>query len=398
MVLFSLLALQAQAASVSVWSNADFADSVEISGTDQWQTGYASDPWVGIDADELGTFALPITDDNGGAFGSGSAADNWLVNLDAVAGEGWLSSIVYSEDDDTVGLVINASAGDTYYGMAVVGGEDAAGDGLSYGSNPFGYTSGPWLVLYKLDGGTLTILDEVSRQGFPQGAFFKLAIGVNDRQVWGRFWSDADDAWGDATVLVGTDTTPLPAGPAGLYAYDAGYIDDGLVTAFGGMEQFAYDDDDDGVLDDDDNCETVANPDQADRDLDGVGSACDDDEATGDDGGGDDGGGADDGSDGGGADDGGTDDGGGDDGGTGDDGSGDDGSGDDGGGDDGGAGADGTLDAEGDNNVDYEGDGLQGGDTDRDGKVSACASVPAGSTGLGLLALVGLIGVRRRQD
>ena len=67
-------------------------------------------------------------------------------------------------------------------------------------------------------------------------------------------------------------------------------------------------------------------------------------------------------------------------------------------GDDGGVGADGTLDAEGDNNVDYEGDGVRGGDADPDAKVSGCASVPAGSTGLGLLALVGLIGIRRRQD
>ena len=35
------------------------------------------------------------------------------------------------------------------------------------------------------------------------------------------------------------------------------------------------DDDDDGVVDDDDNCEKVNNPDQTDRDGDGIGTACD---------------------------------------------------------------------------------------------------------------------------
>jgi MYXO-CTERM domain-containing protein len=48
--------------------------------------------------------------------------------------------------------------------------------------------------------------------------------------------------------------------------------------------------------------------------------------------------------------------------------------------------------------VEYDAEGLPGSSSGQDGKVSACSSVPAGSAGLGVLALVGLIGVRRRQD
>ena len=393
MLLISLLTLHAHAASVAIWSNPDFPDQVELDGRDQWVSGYGSDPWYGLESDDFGTFALPLTDDNGGSFGSGDAYDNWLVNEDAVTGQGWMTAVAYSEDDDTVGVVINLSSADTYYGLAVVGGAGLAPDGLTYGLNPFGYTSGPLIVLYKVDNGTLTILDEVRSSGFPQGDFFKLGVGVNGRQVWGRYWSSADDAFGDGTVLVATDSTPLPEGASGFYAFDSGYGDSFQVTAFGTMDLYAYDDDADGVIDDEDNCETVANPDQADRDGDGIGAACDSDEGTADDGGGDDGGG-----------DGG--DGGSDDGGDGGDGGSDDGGGSDGGGEDGGdgddAGSDGGddgVDPDGDAGIEYEAEGIAGGNANQDGKVSACSAVLGRSTGAGIVvALLGVLGLRRRRD
>ena len=40
----------------------------------------------------------------------------------------------------------------------------------------------------------------------------------------------------------------------------------------------ALDTDDDGVIDDEDNCQDDANPEQADKDGDGIGAACDDDD------------------------------------------------------------------------------------------------------------------------
>ncbi|HCH64780.1 MAG: hypothetical protein CL927_18425, partial [Deltaproteobacteria bacterium] len=133
MLLLSVLALQAQAASVSVWTNADFPDQTELSGRDQWKSGYDSDPWYGLVSEDYGSFAVPLTDDNGGSFGAGEAADNWFVNEDAVTEQGWMTAVAYSEDDDTVGVVLNLSAADTYYGMAVVGANGEAPDGLTYG-------------------------------------------------------------------------------------------------------------------------------------------------------------------------------------------------------------------------------------------------------------------------
>ena len=91
-----------------------------------------------------------------------------------------------------------------------------------------------------------------------------------------------------------TDSDPLPAGSIGFYAYNIGGIEDGDdYTFFGEVDVFAYDDDDDGVMDDEDNCEDVANEDQQDLDGDGIGSACDDDEGSGDESAGSDGGGGD---------------------------------------------------------------------------------------------------------
>ena len=102
-----------------------------------------------------------------------------------------------------------------------------------------------------------------------------MAGGVNDGRVFARVWNDPDADWADAdVVLSATDDAQIPAGGYGFYAYEAGFDD--YPSAFRAITAFQYDDDDDGVADDEDNCEFVPNADQADADGDGVGDAGED--------------------------------------------------------------------------------------------------------------------------
>mgnify|MGYP003329751944 CR=1 FL=1 len=51
--------------------------------------------------------AASSTDDNGGSFGSGGAADNWLVNDNIDGTDNYIVTTAWSTDDDTLGLVFN---------------------------------------------------------------------------------------------------------------------------------------------------------------------------------------------------------------------------------------------------------------------------------------------------
>ena len=75
-----------------------------------------------------------------------------------------------------------------------------------------------------------------------------------------------------------TDPNPLPAGVAGVYAYDCGYSEGwGSVSGcfFDELRATRMDDDNDLVANDEDNCIVDANADQADVDGDGIGDICD---------------------------------------------------------------------------------------------------------------------------
>lgn len=383
----------AQAANREVWRFSSWADGRSLSGRDGWSSGYSADSWVGVADDAGGTYAAPTTDDNGGAFGDGGPADNFLVQTGLPVAQGYLTAIAYTTDDDTLGLVLDQEDALNYYALMIVGPTSGGGsDGLTIGSNPFG--SGiRRAVLVKVQSGVITELDSEEGVGFPLGSLFKIGIGRNNNQIWARIWTDPDARFSAAdTVLVGADTARFGPGAFGLYAYDIG----SPITAFGEVVVYQYDDDDDGVFDDVDNCETTANPDQRDDDGDGIGAACDPDEAApGDDGA--------DGTDGtidtglpgdGGAGDDGADEGGAGDGGEGGAADGDGGAGEDGS-DDGAADAGGTADGD----VDLgEGEALSGNIYGDEDKASGCACSGAGSAmgGLGF-ALAGLWARRRRR-
>lgn len=284
--LLLLVSSLASAGSVETWSDEDFGNGDPIVGSGGWDCGYNEDDWYGYYVDfGAGTesYVFSATDDNGGSFGSGDAADNWVVNSNIDSTDGYIVTTAWTLDDDTWGLVFNFEDDQNYNMLALVGGE-YVGDGAGAASNPFGFTE-LGMFLLRIEGGSVTVLDSTGTY-YPYNSIFKLAAGSNDGTVWGKVWFDPDAAWSDTDVDLSASDRAGFSGSAGFYAYDMGGLNrDDSYAGFGPIFHYAYDEDDDGVIDDEDNCEDVANPDQEDADGNGVGTACDPDEAGADAGG-----------------------------------------------------------------------------------------------------------------
>ncbi len=251
-------------ADVALWSRDEFGNG-EIAGSDGWTNGYAADPWWA----EAGN-AYALTDDGiedpgagGDGFGSGWAADNWLIR-----GETCVDCAVVAktenEDDDPLGLVLAHDGDRSFY--------------LAYSTNdqfvppleapPNG---GGGVILQRVSDGVASVLGSWDESG------------IDLTQVKMRLERDGDAVrvYVDDTVFIDvTDPAPLPEGKAGMFAYQSG-SGDGSDAWISKMEVYLLDGDDDGVADDSDNCEVVANESQDDSDGDGFGDACDDLEGPG---------------------------------------------------------------------------------------------------------------------
>lgn len=247
----------APAAEIDLWLKGQFGSDGPLAGQDGWVHGFDEDPWY-TDGDGAYTDSdLNNSDTPGATYGSGWAADNWIVRGELVA-EGGIEAEYTNEDDDTIGVVM-AHDGDATFYLA----------GHSDGSvpPPMGTIDDPTLFLIRVEAGAATVL--AARVLDLSGGPHLVRLDRDDE----RLTISVDGA----LQLQVDDPAPLAAGQAGFYAYDTG--DDGwggTEAWFDGVRVFAWDEDDDGVADDLDNCEEIANAEQVDTDADGIGDSCED--------------------------------------------------------------------------------------------------------------------------
>ena len=243
-----LLALHtpyAEAASIEAWSRSDFGSNTFLSGVDGWINGYGDDLWYGDGGWALSATDHDIGDSTGDFYGSGWAADNWLIRGDNV-GDGGIVASILNEDDDAIGLVANHDGNNSFY-MAFHTADSAP--------PPLNNIQGPHLFLVKTDSGNATELGRVQRS-LKRDEVHELRLEQNDGVVRVTLNGKVE--------LEVSDSSPLPPGRAGLYAYNSGYEGDWHTTnaLFDDVEVYWFDEDNDGVPDDTDNCEFDANPSQ----------------------------------------------------------------------------------------------------------------------------------------
>lgn len=260
-VFWLLLPLTASAGEIEALEIDGFRgeDGTELVGRDGWEGGYEEDAWRIFDG-----WAVSWTDDNVGQqdpdFGTGTAMDNWVFTGPA-AQDVVVRAVAANQDDDFLGLVFGHQDGRNYY---------LAGITQNAAPPPVFAVDGSQLLVYRIEDGRAEIL-------------LSQRIRPSELTVWEIVFDD-----GEITVRAGADEdfevefiiedeAPLGPGHAGLYAYDTGH-DGGFNSTEAGFNYFGIwwvDEDDDGVIDDEDNCEEAPNTDQSDVDEDGIGDACD---------------------------------------------------------------------------------------------------------------------------
>jgi MYXO-CTERM domain-containing protein len=258
-MLMMMIAL-ASAGEVDAWGVSDFGHDEQIAGSGGWTNGYRDDPWWSWDG-----LALSLTDDrvrnDFEGYGTGSEADNWVIRGADIA-QGVVRVQWGSQDDDAIGLVSNHNGGDSFY--LLIYSEHSVPPPLSETNDR------PELILYRVENGKGEVLKRV-RSGYAQESN-DLSLEVDDGILTASLNGDSFFAVEDAQ--------PLAAGKGGFYAYNSG--DDGGNSSsycwISAIEVAYVDEDDDGVPDDTDNCEDVANPGQADWNDNGIGDACGDPE------------------------------------------------------------------------------------------------------------------------
>jgi hypothetical protein len=248
----------AVAGTIPWWSVESFGPEGPLDDSPTWHSGFEWDPWWS-EGDIAATVSdLGISDVGGAGYGSGWAADNWLLYEPGEAlGQGIVQAEFVNEDDDAIGVVFSHNGNNTFY-LAAHSSDDTP--------PPLEEVPTPGVFLYRVEAGEAELL-----------ATGDVNLRDGDHVLSAQRNDDVLRVSLDGDVLIEVvDPLPLPPGRAGFYAYNTGY-DGGWESTdawFDWIEVAAFDDDDDSVIDDIDNCEFVPNPDQADSDGNGRGDAC----------------------------------------------------------------------------------------------------------------------------
>jgi hypothetical protein len=270
----------ALAATIEAWSYSDFptrGDS-QISGTDDWVSGWSEDPW-GATMSERVAWAFAWYDEGTqGQWGTGGDTDDWLVNPSRTTWDGASLAVVdgvfqvdvYVDDNDAWGVIVGWDGDDDYYLLLFCGVADGSPE------NSFCPTA-------DLEVGTVGLLHVSGRRAE--------ILERSDAGYWEGVYGTVTVAHEDGTLSASFDGTGLDmevevAGfpkmnGVGFYSYQTGFYAAGGGGSDGDNAYFSLpvlswnDQDDDGVPDDADNCEDDRNADQEDADGDGIGDACD---------------------------------------------------------------------------------------------------------------------------
>lgn len=266
--MFLCMLTAAHAGVIPAWSMDGFGDG-QYPADGDWAAGYTDGSWYFYD-----DYLVDVGDENIGdngydqdefpGYGAGTAADNWLVRgvtLDDLV----VTMTFINNDDDAFGLVSHHSSGESFY--LLFHSQNSA-------PPPVFSADSDRLYLLRIADGRPSVLGSAGAR-LSRNDWNRLTLTVDDGQL--------TVALNGETEIEATDDDPLPAGRAGVYSYDNGYED--RDQSLGYIESIAVswvDEDDDGVADDEDNCEELANEDQADADGDGLGDLCDDEPTGGD--------------------------------------------------------------------------------------------------------------------
>ncbi len=264
-MLLLLSGLAAAADITALDDNFDAYSTSSFSGTTAWVSGYSSDAWSA--ATYGGVYAK--TDDSGGTWGSGGAADNHLVYTADSWEDYTFWSTLYQGDDDTIGLVFRYTDASNFYAVLFPGGDACPGTGT--GARATGCTG---TYLYKVVAGSASLVSS-STTGLKSGRIVDVKVVVSGTDIDVYLDNDQNGTFSSSEHPIDTTDATFSDGMVGLYCYDDGsgyagcYFDDVLV--------YLPDADSDGVADYEDNCPTTSNAKQADSDGDGTGDDCDSD-------------------------------------------------------------------------------------------------------------------------